>query len=133
MPDTQGKIAADIVDQHAQAQHAESNADDARWQSPSETMGFFERYQMLIAGFLMLATALSITGSIWARKNRDRRDETKAVAAALRGELMGARGVCVGRIKSITSEFEDRAAAWPRLRSTLYQAYVGRLVFSAPN
>jgi hypothetical protein len=40
---------------------------------------------------------------------------------------MAARGVCVGRIKSITSEEEDKASIWPRIRTTLYQAYVGRL------
>ncbi len=130
-PETQSKIAADVIAQHAQTQHADISADDERWlrSTSPESVGFFERYQMLIAGFLMLATALSITGSLWARKNRDRSDETKAVAAALRGELMGARGVCAGRIKSITNEIEDKAATWPRLRSTLYQAYVGRLGF----
>ena len=95
-------------------------------QKPAST-GFFERYQILIAGFLMLATALSIIGALWAQKRRDRLDEIKAVAAALRGELMAARGVCFGRIKSITTDAEDSAATWPRIRATLYQAYVGRL------
>ncbi|MDE2029519.1 MAG: hypothetical protein KGI97_03035, partial [Alphaproteobacteria bacterium] len=89
--------------------------------------GFFARYQILIAGLLMLGTALSIIAALWTRRRRDKRDETKATAAALRGELMAARGICIGRIRSIATEEEDRAANWPRIRATLYGAYVGRL------
>ena len=120
--ETQAKIAADLT-QNAQNQ---SRLDDEAWQE-SDGAGFFERYQILIAGFLMLATAVSIIGALWAQKRRDKIDEVKAVAAALRGELMAARSICYGRIKSITSEEEDNAATWPRIRATLYQAYVGRL------
>jgi endonuclease YncB( thermonuclease family) len=119
--DMQAKIAADVVDQRAQAR-----IDDDNWEQDPE-VGFFERYQLLIAGMLMLTTALSIIGALWAQKTRDKRDETKAVAAALRGELMAARGICVGRAKTITNEEEDHASIWPRIRGTLYQAYVGRL------
>jgi hypothetical protein len=117
----QEKVTADVLRQSEQDQ-----ADDSDWQ-PEKEVGFFERYQLLIAGGLMLATALSIIGALWAQKNRDKRDETRAVAAALRGELMAARGICIGRIKSIASEEEDKASTWPRIRTTLYQAYVGRL------
>ncbi|MDR3424281.1 MAG: thermonuclease family protein [Alphaproteobacteria bacterium] len=117
----QAKIAADIL-----AQQAQARLDDAP--SPTgEEAGFFERYQILIAGLLMLATAIGIMGSLAAQKIRDRREERRAVAAALRGELMAARGVCLGRARSIASEAEDHAALWPRIRATLYQAYVGRL------
>jgi endonuclease YncB( thermonuclease family) len=119
--ENQAKITADIVDQHTQA-----DADEDSWQTNPD-MGFFERYQILIASGLMLTTALSIIAALWGQKSRDKRDEIKAIAAALRGELMAARGVCIGRIKSITSEDEDHAAVWPRIRTTLYQAYVGRL------
>jgi endonuclease YncB( thermonuclease family) len=91
--------------------------------------GFIERYQLLVTGLVMLVTALSILGVITARQRADRRDEVRAVAAALRGELMAARGVCLSRAKSITNDHEDKASAWPRLRATLYQAYVGRLGF----
>ena len=118
---TQAKIAADLL-----AQQTQSKLDDNAWVS-REDKGFFERYQILIAGFLMLATACGIMGALWAQKNRDRCEEIKATAAALRGELMAARSVCLGRARSITSEDEDKAATWPRLRATLYQAYVGRL------
>jgi endonuclease YncB( thermonuclease family) len=108
--------------------HAEVSAtpSDDVWQT-NPSMGFFERYQILIASALMLTTALSIIAALWGQKSRDKRDEIKAVAAALRGELMAARGICIGRIKTITSEDEDRNAIWPRIRTTLYQAYVGRL------
>ena len=77
----------------------------------------------------MLATALCIASALESQRLRDKRDEIKALAAALRGELMAARGVCFGRAKSITSDSADRTAIWPRIRSTLYQAYVGRLGF----
>ena len=118
---TQAKIAADLLLQEKQAQ-----IDDTLSQ-PSDNVGFFERYQILISGILMLTTALSILVVLGVQKARDRRDEIKALAAALRGELSAARNVCVGRAKSITTDAEDRLAAWPRLRATLYQAYVGRL------
>jgi len=118
----QAKIAATIISEAAEAQKA-----DLAWVPPE--LGFLERYQILISGLLMLATALSIAGSIERQRMNDRRDETKALAAALRGELMAARGVCFGRAKSITCEAEERTAAWPRIRTTLYQAYVGRLGF----
>lgn len=120
---TQAKIAADLLSQRAEAQ---ARIDDTL-AMPSDEVGFFERYQILISGFLMLATALSVIGALWAQKSRDRRDEVKALAAALRGELMAARSICAGRAKNITAEIDDRLAIWPRIRSTLYQAYVGRL------
>lgn len=118
---TQAKIAADLLSQQTQARI------DDTFVTTDQEEGFFERYQILIAGLLMLTTALSIIGALWAHKIRDRRDETKALAAALRGELMAARGVCAGRAKNIVGEAEDRLAVWPRIRTTLYQAYVGRL------
>ena len=91
--------------------------------------GFFTRYQILIACGLMLATALSILAALTAHRVREKRDEMKALAAALRGELLAARAVCATRAKGISSDADDRAANWPRIRSTLYQAYVGRLGF----
>lgn len=106
---------------------AQSRIDNMRWAEGDDRPGFFERYQILIAGVLMLGTALSISGTFLAQKRRDKRDETKAIAAALRGELMAGRSICLGRIKSIACEEDDRAASWPRLRATLYAAYVGRL------
>ena len=123
---TQAKIAADITAQQAQAQAAQTRLDDNAW-TDTANMGFFERYQTLIAGLLMLGTALSIIGALWVQKRNERIDELKSIAAALRGELMAARSVCVGRAKTITTDEEDRTATWPRIRATLYQAYVGRL------
>ncbi len=89
--------------------------------------GFLMRYQLLVTGFIMLITALSILGVVSAQRRREKLDEMKAVAAALRGELMAARAVCQARLKTLTSEAEDKAMTWPRIRATLYQAYVGRL------
>jgi endonuclease YncB( thermonuclease family) len=89
--------------------------------------GFFARFQILIAGFLMLATALGILVVFGVQRRLERREEMKAVAAALRGELLGARAICQTRLKSIVNDEDDINTSWPRLRSTLYQAYVGRL------
>jgi endonuclease YncB( thermonuclease family) len=118
-PDMQNKIVADTL----AAEQARIDADS--W--PIDNVGFFERYQILIAGMLMLATGLAIGAASWLQDRRDRNDDLKAVAAALRGELMAARSVCSGRAKSITGEAQDKETVWPRIRSTLYQAYVGRL------
>ncbi|HEU0117719.1 MAG TPA: thermonuclease family protein [Alphaproteobacteria bacterium] len=91
---------------------------------PDDQPGFFARYQLLITGFIMLATALSILFVIGRQRRQERSDELKAMAAALRGELMAARAVCQARLKS---ETDEKTMSWPRIRSTLYQAYVGRL------
>lgn len=88
--------------------------------------GFFARYQLLFTGVVMLITALGIMFVLAVERRRDRRDEMKAIAAALRGELLAARAVCQSRLKSWT-EADERSTAWPRIRATLYQAYVGRL------
>jgi hypothetical protein len=89
--------------------------------------GLFARYQILIAGFLMLITTLTILGVVTINRSRERREEMRALAAALRGELLAARAVCQTRIRSIATPEDDRAVSWPRIRVTLYQAYVGRL------
>jgi hypothetical protein len=94
---------------------------------PDPSFNFFARYQILIAGTLMLITVLSILGVLIAQRFVEKRDELKAIAAALRGELLAARAVCQTRLKNIVTEIDDRNASWPRLRATLYQAYVGRL------
>jgi hypothetical protein len=88
--------------------------------------GFLVRYQLLITGLVMLATALGMLAAISIQRVLERRTEIKAIGAALRGELMAARAVCLGRLKT-TGEQEGQDVSWPRIRSTLYQAYVGRL------
>lgn len=95
--------------------------------SPINPAGFFTRYQIVIGNLLMLATALSVLTVFALRQRQDKRDELKAIAAALRGELMAARAVCMARIKAIVTEQDDYDATWPRLRSTLYQAYVSHI------
>jgi len=87
---------------------------------------FFERYQLLITGLVMLATALGIMIVLAAERRRDRREEMRAIAAALRGELLAARAVCQARLKTWT-DADEKTAPWPRIRATLYQAYVGKV------
>jgi len=95
--------------------------------SSSGNTNFFGHYQLLLTGLVMLLTALSISSVLVIQRRMERRDEMKAIAAALRGELMAARALCQGRLKAIVTEMDDKATAWPRIRSTLYQAYVGRI------
>lgn len=117
----QEKITADLLAAEAEARLMEEAwADDGG-------KGFFERYQIAISGLLMLGTALSIAHAVNRQRTSDRRDELRALAAALRGELMAARSICFNRAKNISTDDEDRDATWPRLRSTLYAASVGRL------
>jgi len=122
--DVQPKTASAVMVPVKPASSVSAN-DVAR--TSQESTGFFARFQILIAGFLMLATAVGVIGAVTVSRRTEKRDEMKALAAALRGELLAARAVCLTRIKTVTTEEEDRAAAWPRIRSTLYQAYVGRL------
>lgn len=100
---------------------------DAADVSADNAPNFFARYQLLITGLLMMATALSILWVLAMQRRNEKRDDMKALAAALRGELTAARGICVARLKAITNEAEDKAASWPRLRASLYHAYVGKL------
>lgn len=89
--------------------------------------GFFERYQLLLSGVLMLLTVLGIVAAIAAQRFLDRREEVRSIAAALRGELMAARAVCLARLNAKTGEVDEKASAWPRIRTLVFQAYVGRL------
>lgn len=93
----------------------------------TDDLNFFARYQLLLTGFVMLATVLSILAVMFVQRRIERREEMRALAAALRGELMAARALCQGRLKAIMTEADDRNMGWPRIRSTLYQAYVGRI------
>lgn len=108
---------------------ASSLAPPAEEMAVAETssQGFFARYQILFTGLIMLATAFGFMGILSSQRRQEKRDEMKAIAAAFRGELTAARGVCQSRLKAITSEAEDKAAQWPRIRTILYQAYVSRL------
>lgn len=93
----------------------------------SASMGFFERYQLLTTGVLTLLAAMTFAGTFLYRHARDRREDLKALAAALRGELMAARSICLARLAKMTHEPDDRHVTWPRLRTLVFQAYVGRL------
>jgi endonuclease YncB( thermonuclease family) len=90
-------------------------------------IGFFERYQLLLTGLLMLLTVMGIVAAIAVQRWLDRREEVRSIAAALRGELMAARAVCLARLNTMASEAEDKSASWPRIRTLVFQAYVGRL------
>lgn len=124
--ETQAKTASAVMEP-TKAPVIETPKSDVT--SPKDSQGLFARYQILIAGALMLATALSILLAVTIYRAKEKRDEMKALAAALWGELMAARAVCLTRIKNIMSEEDDLATSWPRIRSTLYQAYVGKIGF----
>ncbi len=88
-------------------------------------MGFFERYQLLVTGLLMLFTIMGIIGAVLFQRWIDKKEELRSIAAALRGELMAARAVCLARLGG--GEGEERNFTWPRIRTLVFQAYVGRL------
>lgn len=104
-----------------------ASLDETTVTAVDEPPGFLARYQVLVTGLVMLITAMGTVTVVMTQRRRERRDEVKAIAAALRGELMAARAVCLTRAKAILNENDDRAATWPRIRSTLYSAYVGRI------
>lgn len=89
--------------------------------------GWLERYQLLTTGLIGLLGAFSLAGALLLRQSRDKRYELRALAAALRGELMAARSICLARLAKINHENEEKNVVWPRLRTLVFQAYVGRL------
>ena len=91
--------------------------------------GVVAKYQMLISSLVLVGGAFAVLGVVVVRARREKQDETRAIAAALRGELQAARSVCMTRAKAIATEEDDRQAAWPRLRSVFYQAYIARIGF----
>lgn len=88
---------------------------------------FIERYQLLISGLILLLAACVWTGGSAFLRNREKKDSLRALAAALRGELMAARSICLARLARLAKETDDKSVSWPRLRSLVFQAYVGQL------
>lgn len=94
--------------------------------SPIEA-GFFERYQLFLTGLLMFITVLGVAMIVIVQRWLDHREEVRSIAAALRGELMAARALCLARLNAGTSKEAAKDINWPRVRSLVFQAYVGRL------
>jgi endonuclease YncB( thermonuclease family) len=99
----------------------------------SSDMGFVERYQILLgACILMLAAVIFGCVIVW-REQKAVTDRRRALAAALRGELMSARLICRTRAKDLLSvkkadiEAKHPGQLWPRIRSVVYQAHVSHL------
>jgi endonuclease YncB( thermonuclease family) len=70
---------------------------------------------------------------LWQRGTQERQ-ERRTLAAALRGELQAARAICQTKSESLSQDIKNdpRGAAnpaghWPRLRTVVYQAHVGRI------
>ncbi len=89
--------------------------------------GFVERYQLLLTGLsFLLAALIGASGFAWVRR-QEKRDSLRAIAAALRGEIMAMRSVCLARLSKMEKDGDEKTTSWPRLRSTIFQAYVGEL------
>ncbi|HAX90639.1 MAG TPA: hypothetical protein DCY07_00315 [Rhodospirillaceae bacterium] len=88
---------------------------------------FVERFQLLITGILFLMATLSVVAGVILYRLNQKREDMSSVAAALRGELMAARSICQARLAKIAQEENERTTSWPRLRTIVFQAYVGRL------
>ncbi|MDD3287818.1 MAG: thermonuclease family protein [Alphaproteobacteria bacterium] len=88
---------------------------------------FVERYQLLLTGILMLLTVLSVVTAVLMQKRSDKKEELRSIAAALRGELMAAKAVCIARLQQFSSSSEEKDVSWPRVRVLVFQAHVGRI------
>lgn len=95
--------------------------------TPVQEKGFFETYQILMTGLIGLMTVFVAAASYVFCHLKDKRDELRAIAAALRGEMMAARAICLARLSKIAHDKDERATSWPRIRTLVFQAYVGRL------
>lgn len=96
--------------------------------SVPEKKDFFSRYQLLMTGVMMLLTAFGVMGALVFQRRTEKREELRSIAAALRGELMAARGVCQARLNIMRTDTESkRNTPWPRVRALLFQAYVSQL------
>lgn len=112
------------------AASALATADAVMSAEPQATVAdedFLAKYQLLISAILMLLTAGGIAMALWYHRWSERRDEIRATAAALRGELLAARALVHSRIKPQADEADERATTWPRIRTIVFQAYVDRL------
>lgn len=87
------------------------------------------------AGFAPMGVMILYSLGQIALRRYEYTQERKALAAALRGELMAARAICISRADTLgygSEAISKLSTVWPRLRSTLYQAYVGRLGLLGP-
>ncbi|MFA6279327.1 MAG: thermonuclease family protein [Bdellovibrionales bacterium] len=92
-----------------------------------QEQSFLEHYQLLVTGLLFLLTTLCVTGAVTLYRLRQKREDVKSIAAALRGELMAARSICQARLAKIAQDNNEKTTSWPRIRTLVFQAYVGRL------
>lgn len=86
-----------------------------------------ERYQPLIIALVVLLSALVVAAGILLRQRHKMQREVRTLSAALRGELMAARAVCIARLHQMTQAEDDNSIPWPRIRIAVFQAYLGRL------
>lgn len=126
VPVLQAAVKSPVPD-HALPNSVSSNPAPINLALAAPSENFVQRYQVLISALLIVLTATGSVVALSIFRLRDKRQEMQAIAAALRGELMAARAVGLARIRTITSDADDRAMPWPRIRATLYQAYIGRL------
>ncbi len=91
---------------------------------------------LLFAGMLPVVVMILYGLGQIALRRYEYRQERKAVAAALRGELMAARAICISRADTLgygQEAVNKLNTIWPRLRSTIFQAYVGRIGLLGPD
>lgn len=94
------------------------------------SVGFVEKYQFLLSSVLAFFTVLVGACAFLFSRWKEKQDNLRAVAAALRGELMSARAICLARISKMTEDKDEKATSWPRIRTLIFQAYIcqiGRL------
>lgn len=122
-----------LPDIRSALQKLSAGAEEVPAAEPGTAGDFIERYQILLGAFvLMLAAGIFGFFLLW-REKRVLKEKRRALAAALRGELMSARLICRTRarelLKQKKTEIEPRhpSQLWPRVRSIVYQAHVSQL------
>lgn len=102
--------------------------------TPVVQLGFVERYQQMISALVFLAAAVTFGYALRRREQNRLQEQRRALAAALRGELMAARHICRTKARELGTRRAAESDApmkpsqlWPRVRSFVYQAHVGSI------
>jgi len=126
--DETNKLTADeILAALSQPPLEQITVTDQTIENINNTKSIAERFQLLIFGCLMLLSVLIITLFKSITSLLKDKEEKQSIAAAIRGELMAMRSICKARISKIEDNNSEEDIAWPKLRTLVFQAYVGRI------
>ncbi len=89
---------------------------------------WLEKHQIFATGLVLLLSAFSfVAGNLFWRR-REQKEALRALAAALRGELLAARAIAKTRLSKWEQDpYDEKSAAWPRIRIIVFQAHVAKI------